>query len=334
MRGDTLNAHSRDVARLFGASDVRRCKPGLVGAVLLLALACGFAVLIAVGGSPAVAAKEYSAYSDREKTALSYLLSDPANVRDFQESFALGDGEMETILAAVRKENGILAREYAESERVVQANKRASAEKVRSEIAASDYDEQLRKAVAATKDTVEQVVSKGRRDDLETWTDQRWRAASTTALQSDRSSAFQAQATKNGVTFRVFATQYIGYTNYEVALPHRNIKFDGGFRVRLNCRLARCTGPQWAPVKEVGPWNTYDNYWMPARYRTQWKNLRRGVPEARAAYFNNYNGGKDESGREVLNPSGIDLTPAVARRLGLAKYQNTYLYVYFPWVRA
>ncbi len=64
-----------------------------------------------------------------------------------------------------------------------------------------------------------------------------------------------------------------------------------------------------------------------------WKDLPRCRPEAQAAYFQNYNGGKDEFGREVLNPAGVDLTPAVARDLRLAKYQNAWVYVNYPWVR-
>ena len=64
-----------------------------------------------------------------------------------------------------------------------------------------------------------------------------------------------------------------------------------------------------------------------------WKDLPRCKPEAQAAYYNNYNRGKDEFGREVLNPAGVDLTPAVARGMGLRKYQNAWVYVRFPWIR-
>ena len=38
-----------------------------------------------------------------------------------------------------------------------------------------------------------------------------------------------------------------------------------------------------------------------------WKDLPQGRPEAQAAYQNGYNGGKDEFGRTVANPAGIDL---------------------------
>ncbi len=64
-----------------------------------------------------------------------------------------------------------------------------------------------------------------------------------------------------------------------------------------------------------------------------WQNLPRCQPEAQAAYFREYNRGKDEFGREVLNPAGVDLTPAAARRLGLDRYQNAWVAVRFPWVR-
>ena len=132
---------------------------------------------------------------------------------------------------------------------------------------------------------------------------------------------------RSGLVERVYATQYNGFTRFEVALPHR--KFDRGYRVRISWNGRSV----WAPVKEVGPWNTYDNYWQSDRYRTMWKRLRRGRPEAEAAYCRGFHNGKDERGRKVLNPAGIDLTPAVAQRLGLRKYQNAWVLVYYPWVR-
>ena len=63
-----------------------------------------------------------------------------------------------------------------------------------------------------------------------------------------------------------------------------------------------------------------------------WRDLPRCQPEAQAAYFREYNRGKDEFGREVLNPAGVDLTPAAARRLGLDKYQTAWVAVRFPFV--
>jgi hypothetical protein len=64
-----------------------------------------------------------------------------------------------------------------------------------------------------------------------------------------------------------------------------------------------------------------------------WDNLPRCKPQAEAAYFKNHNGGEDQFGREVLNPAGVDLTPRVARRLGLDRYQNAWVYVRYTWAR-
>src|SRR3712207_9468283 len=99
-----------------------------------------------MGGSATVKAEEYSAYSDPEKPALSFILSEDKNIEEFQEEFALSDGEVEEVLAAVREENEALAREYAESEQMIEANERLAEEEVKEKIAASDYDEEVKKA--------------------------------------------------------------------------------------------------------------------------------------------------------------------------------------------
>jgi hypothetical protein len=59
--------------------------------------------------------------------------------------------------------------------------------------------------------------------------------------------------------------------------------------------------------------------------------MRRRVPEARAAYFNICNRGRDEFGRKVLNSAGVDLTPVAVRQLGLDRYENARVAVRFPW---
>jgi hypothetical protein len=153
----------------------------------------------------------------------------------------------------------------------------------------------------------------------EQW-DQEVRAAST--------ETYTASYYRRGLRCYVFATQYYGYTRREVALPHRKLKF--GRQPRVHIRRGS-GGPRVAPkVKEVGPWSTYDNYWARRKDRTMFKRLSRCEPEA--AYYRNFNRGKDEFGREVLNPAGADLTPAVARDMGLDRYQNAWVYVRFPWI--
>ncbi len=304
---------------------------------MLFALVVG-GVLGLFGTTTATESRTYSAYADPQKTAISFILSDPQNAAELGERFALGEEEVKSILAAVREENELVAREYAESEQIVEASKELPVERIKERIVASDYHEEIREAVAETKSTVKALLPKNSRSELKEWVDNQWRqevhefeASEGTAFSTYEEATYQATAL--GVRCRVFATQYIGYTRYEVALPHKILKenyLDGNpFRVRLR----RGDYATRAPVKEVGPWNIRDNYWQSRRYRDLFDDLPRCMPEAQAAYFDNYNGGRDQFGRIVRNPGGVDLTPRVARRLGLSRYENAWIYVRYPWVQ-
>jgi len=85
-------------------------------------------------------------------------------------------------------------------------------------------------------------------------------------------------------------------------------------------------------VREVGPWNTDDNYWDSA-YGSNPRRMFTDIPlcwsEAEYAYYYNYNNGKDQFGRTVTVPCSVDLTPAVAALLGLGYLQNAWVYVYY-----
>ncbi len=87
-----------------------------------------------------------------------------------------------------------------------------------------------------------------------------------------------------------------------------------------------------APVWDIGPWNTHDDYWSPSDQRENWQDLPQGTPEAQAAYQNGYNGGLDQFGRTVLNPAGIDLADGTFADLGLS--DNGYVDVTYLWTAA
>ena len=296
--------------------------------VLLAAVVAGVAIASARSQAQDASAGT-SAYEDPEKPVLSYLLSEPDNVEEFRKEFGLSYAGVEAALATVRAENRTLAGVYAESEATLERSRGLSLARKRERISASGYSEKVRRVVGGTKRSVEAMLPENRADDLDAWVDAQWRDEVREADASDEAAPTKdsrAVARPPSGYYRIFATQYIGYTNFEVALPHRKLKFATGYRTTLILQDRRVV----APIREVGPWNTYDNWWEPAARRTMWKDLPRGKPEATAAFFNNYNRGKDEFGREVLNPAGVDLTPAVARRLGLAKYENAYIYVSLP----
>jgi len=75
-----------------------------------------------------------------------------------------------------------------------------------------------------------------------------------------------------------------------------------------------------APIKDVGPWNLQDNYWDAATYsdvsrrRRLHADLAQGYPQAFAAWWDDYNDGRDEAGRKT-NGAGIDLSAEVAKAL-------------------
>ncbi len=136
-----------------------------------------------------------------------------------------------------------------------------------------------------------------------------------TALASVRAEGARAEA--DPLRYQVFATReglpggttanghVIAPHDHFVALPSRRALSPNGssdYSVRICAPNGRCA---FAPVWDVGPWNTKDDYWNPNR--EQWGDLAQGTPEAQAAFRNGYNGGNDGFGRKVANPAGIDL---------------------------
>lgn len=121
------------------------------------------------------------------------------------------------------------------------------------------------------------------------------------------------------LSYRVFATReglvgattanghVIGERDHFVALPSRRAlapRDTSDYSVRVCAPTGRCA---FAPVWDVGPWNTRDDYWNPGSVRQEWGDLAQGLPQAQAAHDDGYNDGKDQFDREVANPAGIDL---------------------------
>jgi hypothetical protein len=113
-----------------------------------------------------------------------------------------------------------------------------------------------------------------------------------------------------------------------VALPSwRSLADEDGseYTVKVCAAGGRCV---WAPVWDVGPWNTKDDYW--SAHREQWRDLPQGVPEAQAAYRDGHNDGRDGTGRTVGNPAGIDLSDGVFDA-ALKLTDNTEVTVSYLW---
>jgi hypothetical protein len=118
-------------------------------------------------------------------------------------------------------------------------------------------------------------------------------------------------ATREGLVGGTTANGHVIVSrDHFVALPSRrglSGNGSGTYSVKV-CTASRCA---FEPVWDVGPWNTKDDYWNPSATREMWKDLPQGKPEAQAAYQDGYNGKKDQFGRTVANPAGIDLADGV-----------------------
>jgi hypothetical protein len=143
--------------------------------------------------------------------------------------------------------------------------------------------------------------------------------------------SYSVFATREGLPGGTTANGHvIAPHDHFVALPSRRALSPNGksdYSVRVCAPNGRCV---FAPVWDVGPWNTKDDYWNPAAKREQWADLPQGTPEAQAAFRTNYNGGKDSYNRKVANPAGIDLGDGVFwDDLGLVN--NTTVTVDYLW---
>jgi hypothetical protein len=120
---------------------------------------------------------------------------------------------------------------------------------------------------------------------------------------------YRVFATREGLVGRTTANGHkIKSSDRFVALPSRRALSPRGtndYSVKVCASNGRCAV---APVWDVGPWNTRDDYWNPSSRRQEWRDLPQGMPEAQAAKERGYNGGSDQFKRKVANPAGIDLS--------------------------
>jgi len=144
--------------------------------------------------------------------------------------------------------------------------------------------------------------------------------------------SYSVFATREGLVHgRTANGHQIGRHDLFVALPSwRSLADQDGseYSVKVCAASGTCA---WAPVWDVGPWNTKDDYWSPLR--EQWRELPQGVPEAQAAFHNGHNDGKDGSGRTVANPAGIDLSDALFDS-ALRLPDNGHVVVSYLWTGA
>ncbi|PDW00167.1 golvesin C-terminal-like domain-containing protein [Candidatus Viridilinea mediisalina] len=145
----------------------------------------------------------------------------------------------------------------------------------------------------------------------------------------DLAPTYRIFATRQGLVGRMTANGHIIVERDRfVALPSWAVLSPMGtdrYSVRVTYRGRSVVVPVW----DVGPWNTSDEYWDPNRQR--YSDLPVGVPMAQAAYYNGYNGGRDEQGRRINNPNGIDIADGTFWD-DLQMTNNDWVEVSFLWL--
>jgi hypothetical protein len=115
---------------------------------------------------------------------------------------------------------------------------------------------------------------------------------------------FRIRGTRQGmIGGRTANGHIITPRDHFVSLPSwRSLASRGGYeyQVRITYNGRSATAPVW----DVGPWNTRDDYWSPDR--ELYKDLPQGWPQDHAAYYEGHNGGYAQYGY-VRFPTAIDV---------------------------
>lgn len=206
----------------------------------------------------------------------------------------------------------------------------------RQKIAESGYNLQVAETTQDTQAALETALDPETYERLVAWIEARW---------SEERALHGTPAKPNAArTYSVYATRYDSNGVYTVALPDKCLKLanggnhlcdDSGYSTGSNYSVRlHYQSSVTVKVQESGPWNVDDNFWAgleDPQPRRLFPDLPAGMPEAQAAFYNDYNNGEDQFGRTVTAPYGIDLARDVSIDIGLQPGVNDWIDVTFLW---
>jgi len=317
--------------------------------ILIVSLALLLVAMLAQVGKVQAQVLNPAASSDPwlQKPVLPYFLltKDARLEKESQNLFtALGLSEQgKGMMHQIALEEQQLMRDfYGETQVIVQDETLSPADKEKG-VQDSRYNERVAEAMMDTDQAVRKLLG-SRYPLFRTWIADWWTREGK-AVDELKQSAGQPGIDSVAYACYMFATQYFGYTDYEIALPDRYVKFANlGWYIPPPYNGWYANPPYTADiyhedywvwgvlVREVGPWNVDDNYWDTSSSsppRRMFGNIPLCWSEAEYAYYYGYNGGKDQFGRTVTVPTSVDLTPSVAADLGLGYLENDFLTVYY-----
>lgn len=299
-------------------------KKTIACAVMACALAASMAVPAMAAKldeptTPSVTSTEVNPL-DTGKEILYYLFwtSDnklEADVKDLQSELSLTDDQIAALKALGLEQHTA----YQDLSETYQSNSRTSV---------TLFNVAVEENVTESNMAVQEILE-DKTEDFRAWIAEWWEEERQYRMNPSATSFSDVDRVSN-----IWATQYSPDTSgaLEVALPDKYVKFANlGWDIPKDYQdiydnptyTVNVFNPENSKtlnkieVNDVGPWNENDNYWD--NDRRKFSDLDVGVPEAYAAFYDNYNRGKDEFGRKVTNPAGIDLSTTAASRLGFSK---------------
>jgi hypothetical protein len=272
------------------------------------------------------------------KPVLGYFALTVGLAEDMKRGVPLSDAEFEIVLEIAQSEAEQLSELRLVTNFII-ANEALSEAEKRVQINASGYNQSVKRILNENQSALQASLRPGVYERLVSWIESRWiMERGLRGLERQKNSPDAARK------FNIYAAQYDSNGSYAVALPDKCIKFaDSGNSI--------CSGSGYATqnysVKltynnktitiqnfDSGPWNVDDNFWAnlaDPHPRRLFTDLPLGMPEAQAAYYDDYNGGLDQYDRIVTLPFAIDLGDGVWSDLGLSSGQNAWIDVTFTW---
>jgi hypothetical protein len=270
------------------------------------------------------------------KPVLSYFVLTPSLLETMRSELGFTDAQVTVLRQAALMEADSLQALQQSTMPIVQEESLSLSEK-RTRVDASGYNQQVLSILEGTQAWLQSGLDTVTYARLVDWIEQRW------LVERNLHGVESVQQTAGTRPYSIYATRF-DTDSYIVALPDKCLKLaNGGYHTcddsgystseKYSVHLKYKTTTT-AKVGDSGPWNADDNYWsdlgdpQPDRL---FPDLPLAMPEAQAAYFDDYNNGKDQFGRTVTAPFGIDLNRQVSIDIGLDPGVNDWIDVEYLW---
>jgi hypothetical protein len=272
------------------------------------------------------------------KPVLPYFALTPSLRADLVSGAGLSETELFLVCQIASQEmDQLLALD--QSSQVIAEDSALSLVEKRLQIASMGYNQQVTRIVAEGQLALQSALDVDTYARLNDWMESHWEIE----RQLHGLQSVEMAGTYGPRTYSVYTTRY-ETEDYTVAIPDKCPGFanddhhicDGsGYAVGQNYAV-RLTYSDTVTVTvgDSGPWNVDDNFWATLndpQPRRLFTDLPLGMPEAQAAYYDNYNGGADYLGRTVSAPFGLDLNRDVSIDIGLQPGDNDWVEIVYLW---